>query len=283
MRKNLMPFYFLAIAILFISVNATAQIETPRQSLSAKVTQTVGLTEITIEYSSPATKKRVIWGSLVPYDKVWRTGANKATMISFSRDVEIGGTKVKKGSYSLFTIPGKDSWEILINKNTELWGSDDYNAEEDVVRIKATPVTIPHRERMTFIFADFEDHGATINLEWEKVRVSFRVNVFTDEQVMASISKTLHPDSRSYYRAAQYVFEAHGANDQATEWIDKSLELESTWFNNWIKAQMLESTGDIAGAIKYGEIAKSLGDKDPDNFFYKDRVDAALAKWNATK
>lgn len=279
MRKLLLQQTILFSALLFVSMHVQAQIETPRPSPFARVMQTVGLTEIAVEYSSPGAKKRTIWGGLVPYGEMWRTGANKATMISFSRDVEIDGNTVKKGNYSLFTIPGKETWEIVLNKNTELWGTGNYSAEEDALRFNAVAQPCDHRERMTFLFSDFSNAATTLSLEWEKVRVSFTIKVSTDEQVMSSIESTLKPSARSYYRAAQYVYETHGANDMAFEWIDKSIEIESGWYNNWIKAQMLESTGDMKGAIKHAEIAKELGNKNPDGFFYKDRVESALTKW----
>jgi len=149
----------------------------PSASPAAKVVAQVGTTEITVEYSSPGVKKRKIWGELVPYGKPWRTGANASTKVTFSQDVEIGGKPVPAGTYSLLTIPTAKSWTIILNKNTGIGGSIEqkYKQEEDVVRVTVTPTRIPARERLTFIISDAGDEGASLDLEWEKLRVSLPI------------------------------------------------------------------------------------------------------------
>lgn len=150
--------------------------QAPRPSPAAKVQQRVGFTDITVDYSSPAVKKRKIWGELVPYDKMWRTGANASTKLTFSKDVEIGGKPVPAGTYSLLTIPGKKEWTLIINKNTEIGGNmEKHAADQDVVRVTAKPKAIPARERLTFIFADVTDDSASLDLEWEKLRVGLPI------------------------------------------------------------------------------------------------------------
>ena len=149
-----------------------------RPSPSAKVSQQVGTTMITVEYFSPAVKKRKIWGELVPEGKVWRTGANASSKITFSKDVTIGGKTVPAGSYSLLTIPTAKSWTVMVNKNTGIGANvDAYKQEEDVARLTVAPKSIPSRERFTFIFSDVTDDAATLDLEWEKVRVSIPIKV----------------------------------------------------------------------------------------------------------
>ena len=149
----------------------------PAASPAAKVTAQVGTTEVTVEYSSPGVKKRKIWGELVPYGKPWRTGANSSTKVTFSQDVEIGGKSVPAGTYSLLTIPTAKTWTIILNKNTGIGGNIDekYKQEEDVARVTVTPTRIPARERLTFIISDAADDSATIDLEWEKLRVSIPI------------------------------------------------------------------------------------------------------------
>jgi hypothetical protein len=148
----------------------------PAPSPAAKVSQQVGVAEVTIEYSSPGVKKRKIWGELVPYDQPWRTGANASNKLTFTRDVTVGGQPVPAGTYNLLTIPGKKSWTVIINKNTTIAGSmDKYSAAEDVIRFTVTPKAIPARERLTFIFSDVTDDAVTLDLEWEKVRVSIPI------------------------------------------------------------------------------------------------------------
>ena len=149
----------------------------PAASPAAKVMAVVGTTEVTVEYSSPGVKKRKIWGELVPNGKPWRTGANSSTKVTFSQEVEVGGKSVPAGTYSLLTIPTPKSWTIILNKNTGIGGSieEKYKQEEDVARFTVTPTKIPARERLTFIISDASEEGATIDLEWEKVRVSIPI------------------------------------------------------------------------------------------------------------
>lgn len=149
----------------------------PAASPAAKVMAQVGTTEVTVEYSSPGVKKRKIWGELVPNGKPWRTGANSSTKVTFSQEVEVGGKSVPAGTYSLLTIPTPKSWTIILNKNTGIGGNIEgkYKQEEDVARFTVTPTKIPPRERLTFIISDATDESATIDLEWEKVRVSIPI------------------------------------------------------------------------------------------------------------
>src|SRR6185436_13694063 len=130
MRKSFM----IALALV-ITASAMAQVRTPRPSPNATLTQSVGLTDITIKYSRPGVKGRTIWGGLVPYDAVWRTGANEATTITFSDDVTVGGTKVPKGTYALFTVPGRDTWDVVLNKQGEQWGAFSYDKTQDIARV----------------------------------------------------------------------------------------------------------------------------------------------------
>jgi hypothetical protein len=148
----------------------------PRPSPAAKVAQQVGGTMVEVDYSSPAVKKRKIWGDLVPEGKLWRTGANASTKITFSKDVTFGGKPVPAGTYALLTIPTPKSWTVILNKDTTLGGNvDKYKQEQDVVRFTATPKAAPARERLTFIFNDVTEDAATLDLEWEKVRVSMPI------------------------------------------------------------------------------------------------------------
>jgi hypothetical protein len=147
-------------------------------SPGAKVSQQVGTAEVTIEYSSPGVKKRKIWGELVPYDKLWRTGANASNKLTLTKDMTIGGKPVPAGTYNLLTIPGKKSWTVLINKDTTLNASmDKHNEALDVAKFTVTPKAIPFRERMAFIFSDVTDDSVTLDLEWEKVRISIPIKV----------------------------------------------------------------------------------------------------------
>ena len=161
----------------------------PKPSPPAKVQQQVGTTDITVEYSSPGVKKRKVFAELVPPGKMWRTGANSSTKVTFSKDVTIGGKSVPAGTYSLLTIPGP-KWTVVFNKDTSIGGNmDKYKESEDVARVTVAPKSIPSRERLTFIFSDFTDTGGNLDLEWEKVRVSIPITVSSEASAAAAPAK----------------------------------------------------------------------------------------------
>ena len=165
---------------LLLSGAATSQAQElkAKPSPEAKVSQQVGNTMVTVDYSSPAVKKRKIRGDLVPEGKLWRTGANASTKVTFSKDVTVGGKAVPAGTYSLLTIPTGKSWTVILNKNVGIGGNvDKYKEAEDVARFTSAPKAIPARERLTFIFSDVTDDAASLDLEWEKVRVSIPIKI----------------------------------------------------------------------------------------------------------
>jgi hypothetical protein len=269
---------FLSLAMLAFTANVFAQLVLPQPSPKAVVTQTAGLTDITIEYSSPGVKGRPIWGSLVPYDSLWRAGANSATKITFSRDVTIEGTKVEKGSYSIFMLPAKaGDWTIILNKNASA-STGSYKQSEDAVRVKAKPQEIPMRERLLYTVSNFNDAGASVDMEWEKVRVSFTVKLDTDKQALDNINNTLGGTWRMYANAARYMLDTKKDYDTGMKYIDQSISLKEDWYNVWIKAQLQSAKGLKADAYKSAQKAKELGDKSS-GFFFKDDVEKALKEW----
>lgn len=247
-------------------------------SPAAQVHQRVGLTDIAVEYSSPGVKGRTIYGELVPYGKIWRTGANKATKISFSKDVKFGGKKVAAGDYSLFTIPTAKGWTVVLNRNTELWGAGDYDKKKDAARVKADVSTIPNRERLTFLFSDTTDDGTRLDLEWADKRIAVPIEVETKAQVLASIDSAVKNAWVPHMRSAQYMLE-NGDEKKALEYIDTSIAITPTWRNEWIKAQVLAKMGKKKEA---GELAKSSlkkGDKSGAFNFYKPQIEDAAKNW----
>lgn len=276
-------FFFLSIA-LFLAIilpgNVSAQLVLPQPSPKASVMQAVGLTDITIDYSSPGVKNRTIWGDVVPFDKIWRTGANSATKITFSKDVKIGGTAVPKGSYSIFTIPGKTSWTFILNKN-ETASTDEYKQDQDLLRLNVTPEACPMRERMAFSISDFNDDNAKINLEWEKVRITVPVTIGTSEQAMANIKNSTEGTWRVYNSAARYMMDTKKDYDAGLKYVDQSLQLGNEWYNNWTKAQLLAAKNNYKEALGYATKAKELGDKNPEGFFFKTQVEKAITDWQA--
>ena len=265
--------------LLLVPSKVSAQPELPRPSPSAKVTQVIGLTEISVEYSSPAVKGRAIWGALVPYDQMWRTGANAATKITFSRDVSFGDKAVPAGSYALFTIPTKAAWTVILNKKAEQAGTGrDYKADLDLVRFQVHAKPAPHRERMTFLFSDFTDDKGSLDLEWDKLRVSIPIKVNTEEQALANIAKGLDGAWRTYANAARYLAETKKDYDTGLKYIDQSLTLKEDWFNLWIKATLLAGKGKTKEAVGLGEKAYELGKK-AEYFFLEPEMKKTLAEW----
>jgi hypothetical protein len=178
-----MKWYYSSVFLLiaFILFTNLSQAQNKKKDLrispKAAVIQTVGFTEVRIDYSRPGVKKREIWGKLVPYDAVWRAGANEATKITFSTDVTIEGKKLKKGSYSLFAIPGKNDWTIIFNKVADQWGAFEYNESEDALRVKVKTEKAIWQEWLSYTINKASDTSAVIRLEWEKIKVPFKVEV----------------------------------------------------------------------------------------------------------
>ncbi len=261
------------------AVPAFAQLKLPALSPAAKLSQTVGLTDIGIEYSSPAVKGRKIYGGLVPLDKVWRAGANRATNITFSQPVEIGGVAVPAGAYAYFAIPGAKSWTLILNKSADQWGTGAYQQEADVVRVTATPQAIPNRERLAFFVTNFTNDTANIDLEWEKVRVTLPVKLKTGEQAEANIKAAAEGAWQPMNQAARYYLEAKDyAKGLAA--IDKSIATQETWLNTWVKAQLLAGSGKFKDALPFAQRAQELGEKvPPESFFYAADIKKALTEW----
>jgi hypothetical protein len=255
------------------------QIELPRPSPTAKVSQMVGLTEVSVEYSSPRVNGRKIFGALIPGGKLWRTGANAATKITFSKDVAIGGTKVPAGSYSLFTIPGDEHWTLIVNKVWQQGGTDQYKESEDAVRVVANAEAAPARERLTFLFANTTDTDTRLDLEWEQTRVSLPIHADTDAQVAKTIANIEKNPGRPFLIAARWMLDGKKDYAAALRLADESIKLGEDWFNVWTKAEALAGQGNYREAHKLAERAFELGNKDPKGFFFAEEVKKALVEW----
>lgn len=262
---------------------AFAQLDLPQPSPKAMVKQTVGLTEISIDYSSPAVKNRVIWGELEPYGEIWRTGANMSSKITFSKAVTINGKEIPAGSYSFLTIPEKEEWTVIINSDPELRGTSGYTVDKDVVRLKVKPQTVAHRERLAFLITDFSNEAGKISLEWEKIKIDVPFTAGTEEQALKNINSTLNSSWRNYTNAANYMLTNKKDLDQAQTWINQSIAISpNEWYSHWIKAQIHAEKKQTKEAFASAQKAKELGDKSS-NFFYKDAVEKALVDWKPVK
>jgi hypothetical protein len=282
---------FLAIALslaalMLMAPPASAQIKLPRVSQHAVVTQTIGLTDVTITYSRPGVKGRTIWGDLVPYDKVWRTGANEATEIAFSRDVTIEGKPLPAGTYSLHTIPGKTSWTVIFNKKAEQWGSYEYDAAQDALRVQVTPTSGPNVEWMQFSFPDVANDSAKCELAWEKLRVTFSVGADTNNQALADIRKSLSGEVKEWnvpFGAASFAFANNMNTPEAMGWIDQSIAIKETFWNLRLKSQMLDKAGKRKDAIAVAEKALVVGKDDKDAADDLPKLQKQVADWKAGK
>jgi hypothetical protein len=244
-------------ALLLAATTAFGQLRTPRPSPKSTLTQTVGITDITINYSRPGVKGRKIWGELVPFDKVWRTGANEATTISFSDDVWINGQKLAKGSYSLHSVPTSGDWTLIFNSVADQWGSYSYDQSKDALRVSVKPETSEYREWLTFEIPELTTDTAKVVMRWEKISVPFTVDTKSSERTLAQLKGALAPDWRASYAAANFAFENPGLATDAemNGWIEQSLKLNQNISNLWLRARMAQKAGNKADAVRYGERA----------------------------
>ncbi|MEA1786205.1 DUF2911 domain-containing protein [Arenibacter sp. GZD96] len=271
--------------ISIVSFAMNAQILTPAPSPASKLIQTVGLTEVTVEYSRPATRGRTVFGDLVPFDKVWRTGANARTKITFSEDVTIGDQSLKAGTYAIFTIPGKTSWDVLFYSEYAGGGAPATLDETKVAARTTVEVhNLPmHVESFTISLDDLTATSAVLGIMWEKTYVGVSFNVPTDAAVSKSIEKAMAgPGAGEYYNAAVYYLEAGKDIAQAKTWIDKAMSLTEKPAFWQLRQQSLiyAKAGDKKGAI---EIAKKslAASEEAGNADYVKMNRDSLQEWGA--
>ena len=254
MRKSL-----LVLLTAIVATSAFAQqVRAPRPSPKASLTQTVGTTDITVNYSRPGVKGRTIWGGLVPYDKVWRTGANEATVITFSEDVTVGGQKLAKGTYSLHTIPGRDQWTVIFNSVADQWGSYSYDPAKDAARVQVKPVKADFREWLTFEIPTMTTDTADLTIRWENVAVPVTINTDSTARTLAAFKRALSPTWQTPFQAANFAFENKAATrEEINAWLDQSLKINENLANLWLKARLLRDEGKTADAIRTAEMAIS--------------------------
>ncbi len=247
----------------------TPNIEFPAASPPCTLKQRVGLTDITVVYSRPGVKGRTIYGGIVPFGQVWRTGANQATKISFSTPVKLEGHDIPAGNYSLFTIPGETEWTIIINRNTNQWGAFQYTNSDDLVRFPVTPATLKDGscETFTINFNDIRDESAVLNLAWDKTVVPIRVDVDVAGKLVPQIEAAMAaPGKKSdglYFQAAAFYYN-HGLDaKQALDWVNAGLadNPRIAYEMLHLKAQLLAKQGDKAGAIAAAKQSTGLAIK----------------------
>lgn len=252
-----------------ILLSAPAQtLRTPAPSVPQFIRQDFGLSNIELSYSRPGVKGRKIFGDVVPYGKVWRTGANQATTLTFGDTVTIGGAAIPPGKYGLLTIPGADQWTFIITRQTDVTSPAAYRQDQDIVRLQASPHTLPFAvETMTLEFSNLTGSSCNLDLLWDNVAVGFPISTNTDAKVMTQINNNLIRDSRPYYQAAFYYLENGKDLNKALEWFDKAIAQDPTaYFAVYQKARCLAKLGRkqeaIAAAKQSMDLAKQQNNND---------------------
>lgn len=264
-----------------------AQVKTPQSSPNSTVSQVVGLTDVTIDYSRPSAKGRTIFGDLVPFGKLWRTGANLNSTVSFSEDVVINGTTLKKGKYALFTTPKADMWEVVFYTDTDNWGTpEEWNANKVAVMTNVDPIALVNNvETLTISINNITNDSATLDLSWEKTMVSVKFIVPTQKAAMASIEKTLAgPTAGDYFSSAQYLLQSNGDMNKALEYINKATSMTKPgaeipfWYLRQ-KSLIQAKLDDKSGAIETAKLSLAGAEKAKNNDYVKMNNDS-IKEWS---
>ena len=277
-----------ALALALAATAAEAQSGPPRPSPKGSVTQVVGVTQIDIDYSRPGVKGRQIWGGLVPYGQMWRTGANEATTITFSTDVQVEGKPLPAGKYAFFTIPTAEKWTVVFNRQGEQWGAFDHKPEEDALRVEVAPREAPFHERMEFVVPEVTDTSALVELRWEKLAIPFTVTADTPRLAAERAAKETAAQNASagtLSQWARWALENDTAIDQAVGWAARSVQGEgakSYWAGS-VHARLLAKAGRAAEAKAEAErvLALVAADSIPEMKADAERLRSELAQWGA--
>lgn len=248
-----------------------AQLKTPAPSPTQTIKQDFGLSSIELSYSRPGMKGRKIFGDLVPWGKVWRTGANSATTLTFGDDVMIGGKKIPAGKYGLLTVPEKKEWTIIITKQLDVTSPAAYKEDQDVVRVMIEPMKMKDDvETFTMQFANIKPSSCELHLMWEGTAVAIPITTDVESKVMTQIDQLMNKDNRPYYNAAMYYMDNGKDLNQALAWFDKAVEMQPTAF--WIhhqRANCLAKLGKKEEAKAAAEKSKALAAEQKNDDYVK--------------
>jgi hypothetical protein len=247
-------------AVAFVALAVTAATDQaqgagsgfPADSPQAEVSQRLGFGEVTIEYSRPRVRGREIWGTLVPYGEVWRTGADYPTFVTTTETLWIEGEALPAGRYAPYTIPGRERWTIVFSRDTELWGAFGYRAEDDALRVEVVSRTAPFTESFTIELAEVRTATATLLLRWAELEVPVRLRAAVFERVAAELEAAESPDWGTWWRGARVALDCGGDLALARRWIDRSLALERNWMNLWTAGQLAAAGEDFSAAVLLG-------------------------------
>lgn len=255
---------------LFTTANAQ-QLKTPQPSTTQTIKQDFGLGTIELSYSRPNMKGRKIFGDLVPFNDVWRTGANSATTLTFTDDVTIGGTKIAPGKYGLLSIPSATEWILIITKQTDVTSPAAYKQENDVVRVKVKPVMLPKNiETFTATLANITNTSCDLQLSWEKTLVSLKITTEVDSKVMAQIAEAMKTEKPPYYSAAVYYADNGKDLNQALAWFEKAVEQSpNAYWVHYQRAKALAKAGKKTEAMESSKKSMQLAKEQKNNDYVK--------------
>ena len=279
--------FIFVFAMLIANYAIEAQVKTPQPSPKAVVQQTVGLTDVEIEYSRPSAKGRIVFGDLVPFGKLWRTGANANTTVSFSDDVVIKGTTLKKGKYALYTTPKADMWEVVFYSTTDNWGTpDNWDVNKVAVLTNVDPIALGNSvETFTIAVNNLTNDSATLDISWEKTMVSVKFEVPTQKTAMASIDKALAgPTAGDYFSSAQYYFQSNGDMNKALEYVNKALSMvkpgnDVPFWQLRQKSLIQAKLGDKSSAIATAKLSLEAAEKANNGDYVKMNNDS-IKEWS---
>lgn len=286
---TVVPFLGAAALALALCAPAHAQLKTPRPSPGAKVTQTIGTTELTVAYSRPGVKGRTIWGALVPYDKPWRTGANEVTDFTTADDIMIEGKPLPAGTYAFLTIPGKDTWTVVFSKQKDMWGAFDYKESEDVLRATVTPVALAEpKEWMEIAIDPTSPNTAELAIRWEKLKVPVKISIDVNGKVLkdarAAIAAAKPEDWRTAWSAGNWAFDNNASPEEAQLWAAKALSVNKNPRTLQLNARIAQKSGKQKEAA--AQLAEAITLAKADKDFSKDLLatyEKTLAEWSAKK
>ena len=272
--------YLILTTLLFSAAISSAQVKMPAPSSTQTIKQDFGMGSIELTYSRPNAKGRKIFGDLVPWNKVWRTGANAATRIVFKDVVEIGGKKIDSGTYVLYTIPNIDSWEIILNKGINNWGSDGYTDSADVCRFRVEPIKMKDKlETFTMQFANIKPESCELHIKWDKTEVMIPISTNIKDKIRAQIEAAMLTDKKPYWQAAQFYNEYDKNLPKALENCTKAIEGNEKAFWMWIyKAKIQKEMSDDAGARTSSKKSLELATEAKNNDYIK-MNEELLKKW----
>ncbi len=270
----------LSMATVAIGLSAIAQ-DLPKASPLGEVKQVVGLTNVDVTYSRPSVKGRKIFGELLPFDKLWRLGANANTTISFDSPVLINGEKLDKGTYSMFAIPGKDTWMIIFNKNSKQSGEGDYKKEEDALRLKATPRSSAFTETLTFDFDSVKDDKANLVIRWENTQVSVGIAANATPQALANIQKAMAEKdvkASTYGNSARFMLDRGMKPEEALKWAQTAFKMDPKFYNMYTLSLAFAANEKYKDAIEMAKTSMQAA-KEAGNDAYVNMNEENIKEW----